>query len=251
MRTWIGGVLVCAAIATGSGKASAQSTYVSASLIGDIVRSSHTEAPGLSDSSGGEALGFALRIGTPLGSNWGVEAEFARPSRIEHDMDLGGDLAYWSSVGTGTRPGGFDIQPIGPGSVTVFPPTATSVSAIRASGSSSQRTTTTSASVWVQQQLSDRVAMMYLAGMGFYRSENTYRITYERLFTGLPFPVDLPGLTLPAFDTTSISYGVRPLAGIESRITMTDHVQLVPGIRVHGAENGWLIRPSVGLAWTF
>jgi hypothetical protein len=242
MRTWISGVLVCAAVAAGSGTASAQSTYVSASLIGDIVRSSHTDAPGLSDSSGGEALGFALRVGTPLGSNWGVEAEFARPSRIEHDMDLGGDsLAYWSSLGV--RGGGID------GSFVSVPPSlstpiATSVLPIRAFGSSSERTSTMSASVWLQQQLSDRVAMMYLAGMGFYRSENTFRVTYEPLFIGAP-------LTLPAFDTTSISYGVRPLAGIESRITMTDHVQLVPGVRLHGAANGWLIRPSVGLAWTF
>jgi hypothetical protein len=243
-------VLVCVAVVAGSGTAAAQSTYVSASLIGDIVRSSHTETPGLSDSSGGEALGFALRVGTPLGSNWGVEAEFARPSRIEHDMDLGTDsLAYWSSLTTGA--GFSEVRPSQPGLIPVFPPTASSVSSIRAFGSSSERTSTMSASLWVQQQLSGRVAMMYLAGMGFYRSENTYRITYEPLFIGLPFPGAIPELTLPAFDTTSVSYGVRPLAGIESRITMTDHIQLVPGVRIHGAKNGWLIRPSIGLAWAF
>lgn len=241
MRTWVSGVLVCAAVVAGSGEASAQNTYVSASLIGDIVRSSHAEAVGLPDSSGGEALGFALRVGTPLGSNWGVEAEFARPSEIEHDLNPD-SLAYWSAFEGTILPGFYDVQP------SKFPfqtASAVSLSSLRTFGSSSERTTTVSASLWVQQQLSGRVAMMYLAGMGFYRSEYKYRIAYEPLFIGIP------ELTLPAFDNTSISYGVRPLAGIESRITMTDHVQLVPGVRVHGSEGGLLIRPSVGLAWTF
>lgn len=239
MRSGIGCLVVCSVLVAGGAEAFAQETYVSASLIGDIVRSSHAEAPGLPDTSGGEALGFALRVGTPLGSNWGVEAEFARPAEIELAMD-DGSLAYWSSFGAQSGPVGGQLD-----SITLLPPRAISVPSIRAFGESSQRTTTMSASLWVQQQLSGRVAMMYLAGMGFYRSEYQYRISYEPLFIGLP------GVALPAFDNTSIAYGVRPLAGIESRISMTDHVQLVPGVRLHGAENGWLIRPSVGLAWTF
>jgi len=43
--------------------------------------------------------------------------------------------------------------------------------------------------------------------------------------------------------------------GIEMRAGMTDHAQLVAGLRVHplgqSAVDGWMIRPSVGLAWTF
>jgi len=248
MKSFIRGMLACAVIAAGGSEALAQGTYVSGSLIGDIVRSSHAEGPGTLDNSGGEALGFALRLGTPLGSNWGVEAEFARPSAIEHDID-DGSLAAWSSSGIGVRGGAVGgLVDIAPDGFSILAPGALSMPALRAFGSSSQRTTTMSASLWVQQQLSGRVAMMYLAGMGFYRSEYKYRFVYEPLLPDFP---GLPALTLPAFDTSSISYGVRPLAGIESRISMTEHVQLVPGVRLHGAENGWLIRPSVGLAWMF
>ena len=36
---------------------------------------------------------------------------------------------------------------------------------------------------------------------------------------------------------------------------MTDHVQLVAGLRMHtvgqGVVDGWMIRPSAGLAWKF
>src|SRR5688500_5865962 len=61
----------------------AQSTYVSASVTGDIVRFSGSEVAGINGTPGsGEAIGFALRVGTPLGTAWGVEAEFARPSEI-------------------------------------------------------------------------------------------------------------------------------------------------------------------------
>src|SRR5687768_10901617 len=64
----------------------AQGTYVSASFFGDFVRSTHTESSGLPLSgAGGEAVGVALRVGTPLGAVWGVEAEFARPSEIEDE----------------------------------------------------------------------------------------------------------------------------------------------------------------------
>jgi hypothetical protein len=50
-------------------------------------------------------------------------------------------------------------------------------------------------------------------------------------------------------------YGVGPVAGIEARIRMTEHVRLVPGVRIHGLggpiSEGWLVRPSVGLSWAF
>jgi len=49
----------------------------------------------------------------------------------------------------------------------------------------------------------------------------------------------------------SVVYSARPMAGFEARIGLTDHVQLVPGVRMHGIQGGWLIRPSVGLSWKF
>ena len=39
--------------------------------------------------------------------------------------------------------------------------------------------------------------------------------------------------------------------GLESRIALTGHAQLVPGIRLQAADNIWLLRPAVGLNWMF
>jgi hypothetical protein len=39
--------------------------------------------------------------------------------------------------------------------------------------------------------------------------------------------------------------------GFEACIGLTEHVNLVPGVRLHGLENGWLLRPAVGLEWEF
>jgi hypothetical protein len=54
-----------------------------------------------------------------------------------------------------------------------------------------------------------------------------------------------------AFRSTTISYGTRPLAGVEARIGFTSHVRLIPGVRLQGITEGWLLRPYVGLGWFF
>ena len=41
------------------------------------------------------------------------------------------------------------------------------------------------------------------------------------------------------------------MVGVEGRIRMGGKVDLVPGLRLHGAQGGWLIRPAVGLSWNF
>jgi hypothetical protein len=224
-RLWIAGLMLVAC----AGRASAQGTYVSASLLGDIVRSTHTNNAGYDDGAGGEALGFALRVGTPLGAAWGVELEFARPAEIEDEgqprvLPLALQRSGIAPVEAG------QVAPVYP---FVYPYQVRT----------SHRNTTLSAAVWAQQQLSARFAMVYLGGMGFYRSEHEYDLAYSPLVRAIP-------LILP-FESETIVYGVRPMAGVESRIPMTEHAQLVPGIRLHGSDNGWLIRPSIGIAWTF
>ena len=215
--------------------ASAQGTYVSASFFGDIVRSTHTESSGVPLSGGGgEAMGVALRVGTPLGAVWGVEAEFARPSEIEDET-----------------------QPLVPLTSLTFSQTSPAFSTLEDyltfsrvlpsfpfSARATQRNRTLSASLWFHQQLSGRVAMVYLGGMGFYRAERTQEFSYPPLLASLP-------ISLPPYQSTTVIYGVSPLAGVESRISMTEHLQLVPGVRLQVVEDGWLIRPAVGLAWTF
>jgi hypothetical protein len=207
--------------------AAAQSTYVSASVFGDIARSSHPSANDRTGSGGGEAVGFALRIGTPLGSSWGVELEFARPGEIEQD-GVSGQLTWLQQ----------QLPPTAIGSPTVILPIVAEVR-------SSDRYTTLAASLWYQQQLTGRVALAYLGGLSFGRTAREFHVNYGGIA-----PAPLPFVP-PPIRTEFIAYGVRPLAGFESRISLTDHAQLVPGIRLHAASDLWLVRPSVGLAWSF
>jgi hypothetical protein len=218
-----------------SADAAAQSTYVSAFVFGDIVRSSHSETPLVPDASvgGGEAVGFAVRVGTPIGAGWGVEAEFARPGEFEERMEFPFTRAETISATTPLLP---TVAPALPdfSIITPFP------FAIR----TSHRNTTFTAALWVQQQLTARFALAYVGGVSFHRSERDYETTYS------PFLLQRPILIAPV-RTETIIYGARPMAGIESRFSVTEHVQVVGGVRLHGAENAWLIRPSAGIGWMF
>ena len=53
----------------------------------------------------------------------------------------------------------------------------------------------------------------------------------------------------------SVRTAAGPVVGVEVRAGMTDHAQVVAGLRVHtlgqSVVDGWMIRPSVGLAWKF
>jgi hypothetical protein len=236
-------VLVVVLVTLGARPSFGQSTYVSVALVGDVLLNTHVETSlGTGAPSGGEAIGFALRVGTPLGSRWGVELEFTRAGEIESEFDgvipLGSRASSaisWASLPTGSVPPEIDA---------LFPilqrPTSYSLQ-------TTQRHSTLSTIVWMNQELSPRVSLVYLAGMGFSRTtfEN------ESRFEILPLP---PGISIPNIFpaiTKTVTYGVRPLAGIEGRIGLTEHVDLVPGIRLHGLDNGWLLRPAVGLAWNF
>ncbi|HET9567739.1 MAG TPA: hypothetical protein VFP16_05185, partial [Vicinamibacterales bacterium] len=111
---------------------------------------------------------------------------------------------------------------------------------------STQRHSTLSTSVWFNQSLSSRVSLVYLAGMGFYRATYESDSRFEILPAIITIPAGFPSVT-----TRTVTYGVRPLAGFEARIKLTEHADLVPGIRLHGLESAWLLRPAVGLAWSF
>src|SRR5215208_6754855 len=102
--------------------AAAQSGYVSASLSGDVARFSHAESSLSDDDSGsGEALSFALRVGTGIGERWGVELEFARPQEIEREMTQ--DFRILSTV----PPLGYTVVPTARvpdlgGLISIIPP---------------------------------------------------------------------------------------------------------------------------------
>jgi hypothetical protein len=219
--------------------ASAQGTYVGAALTGDITLSTSSSSEGLPDfDQDGQALGFALRLGTSIGSFWGIEAEFSRPGEIEQDGDLGVypvDLLSRLSPGGGIVSGLYNVGVTG------------SILPFGYNLETTERNSTFSTNLWARQAISDRASIVYLGGLAFTRSEYETRMTFS-----LP-TVILPGLTslLPPRTTETTVYSVRPNVGIEGRIRMSDHTELVPGIRLLGLQDGWLIRPSVGINWTF
>ena len=224
-------LVMAAAVLSVAANASAQSTYVGASLFGDIVRSTHTETGGGRDATGGgEALGFALRAGTRLGAIWGVEVEFARPSAIEEDGAPGIPIPVIQQSSLT-----FERLPIG--STVIFPPVIVGFR-------SSQRHTTLSAVAWAEQQLSGRMALVYLGGVGFVRSQHEFSASYSPLLGAAP-------TIFPPYASETVAYGVGVLAGFEARLGLTDRAQLVPGVRLHAFDNTWLVRPSVGLSWSF
>lgn len=55
--------------------------------------------------------------------------------------------------------------------------------------------------------------------------------------------------------TRATTYSVGPVVGVEARLGLTDHVMLVPGMRLQTvggtAASAWLFRASVGLGWKF
>lgn len=218
----------------GATAAFAQGSYVSAAVLADIVRATHTDYPGAPEETGGEAIGFALRAGTPLGGFWGVEVEFARPGQIEAETQFG-------PISIANPP--IALDPLGGLTMRspLIPPFSYEVE-------TRERNTTLSAALWLQQQLTARFAMVYLGGVAFSRSEFESDVRFAPLFTGLP----IGGLvTLPPARTESIVYGVQPVVGVESRIDMTGQARLVPGLRMQASDGRWFIRPSVGIAWTF
>ena len=216
-------VLVCGRLAA------AQAPYVGASVMGDIVRTSHSEGP-YEDSRSGESMGFSLRVGAPVGPNWGVELEFARPSAIKNQ----GPTVYPCPLclAAGISPSAlFELTA---GAPVVIP----ELLPIRQSFETRSRYTTLSATLFATQTVAENVSLVYLGGAAFSRTEHEFS-----------YGIAIPALIVPSSRT--IVYGVRPLIGLESWIGLTEHVTLIPGVRLHGIQDGWLLRPAIGIAWSF
>ena len=213
-----------------SESAFAQSPYVGASLIGDIVRVSGSDRDINAD---GETFGGALRVGVPLGSPWGVELEFARSG----EMDTSPAVSILAGAEFG---GSFDVFP-GP---AIFPPPRISAK---------RQLSTLATMVWWNHELSDRVSLAYLGGVSFTRTAIALRISYDDFPIpfppgGVPLPLPRP---FPVIESESTVYDADVAVGFEGRIGMTEHLRLVPGIRLQTAAGGWAIRPGVGLHWMF
>jgi len=228
-------VFALVAMLAAAPSAYAQGAYVSASLTGDVVRQNRVENAGFDQPSGGEAIGFALRLGSEIGRRWGVELEYARPQEIDNEYSPGVVPLPAATVLTGAVGAGTFPTDIG----QAFPAFSYRIR-------TSQRNSMISSAVWARQEISRRMSLVYLGGVGFHRTTSEVTLTFE---PG-PVRIGLP-IILPPQVTNSTTYDVGPFAGMEGRIGLTDHAQLVAGVRLHGIQGGWLFRPSVGLGWMF
>jgi hypothetical protein len=235
------GVVLFLVWACAARQADAQSIYVAGALGADISFVSGQDSVGIRGTvGGGESLSGAARLGVELASRFGVELEVSRAAERSD----------------GSQPG---ISPL-LGSLTVFLPEV----------DFHTRTTTISTTASIRQQVSDNVALAYLGGVVFHRTDR--QIEYRGL-RGLPAggspagpgagpgrgsvipggldPILPVGLALPFSQIDSVQYGVGPVVGFEAHIALGDHLQVSPGVRMHGLPASWLVRPSVAAGWKF
>ena len=216
--------------------ASAQGVYVGGAIGAEVVRTSSTETGGSTFNIGsGEAFAGAIRVGAVITEHIGVELEFFRPGEIEGDS---GGLIYLAAADLPVSP-----VPVPPGSLGAY----TFPSII---GQSTRvRATTMSALLVARQPLGERVELAYLGGVGFSRVVREFEFAFPR---GI-LPAN-PSIALPV-STRTTQYAAGPVVGVEVRAGMTEHAQMVAGLRLHAlgqsVVDGWMIRPTVGLAWKF
>lgn len=216
-----------------SALAQSPSTYVSALLAGDIVRGTSVDNdllpifPGHRNEQGTAAPALLLRAGTPIGERWGVEVEAGFGGSIESVR------SYDVSIFTIAAPGS-----------VLFPegslPPPFSAYEIR----TSEQRTTVGASVWTRRELGERAALIFLGGLVFSRVHTEDDIRFDNPFALSVVPTGLE----------STSYGVGPMAGIETDVRLRGALSLTAGVRLHSDNavgRAWVIRPAAGLRWSF
>jgi len=217
----------------------AAQTSVSAVLGADLVRAMESTTNGATyPDADREAISWGLRLGTGLGDRWGVELEFNRPGKMD---TRNGPMIYAAGQGDVSAAVVAALGAVNPAAL-IYP-----VPDIR----TSLRTTTWNTSAWARRPLGARADLVVLGGVGFSRAVQTSDVSY----TFSPMPLANLAIRPTTYRTRTIGYGVGPLVGAEARIRMTDHLELVPGIRIQSPGNdltdGLILRPAVALGWTF
>ena len=127
-----------------------------------------------------------------------------------------------------------------------------------------------SATASIRQQVSDNVALAYLGGVVFHRTDTRLEYGGLRGFTAAsgvsaigsfsffppgepisPVGLALPSLVLPSSRIETVEYGAGPVVGFEAHIGYGTHFLIIPGIRMHGLPASWLVRPSIAAGWSF
>ena len=213
-------------VVVGATSAAAQSPYVGGAVLADIVRSSGSldQRPGNDETFGG-----ALVVGTSLGERWGVELEFVRSGETEWRPDLTILAGNTTSV-----PGFISSLP----DIAIFPAPEIEIES---------RLSTLTPSIWFRQNIGGRFALVYLGGAAFARTTTETNVDYRVVTT--PRGGQNAPTRLYSFD--SVTYDTGLSVGLNGDIEMTEHLRLVPGIRMLNIASQWLLRPSVGLHWRF
>ena len=206
--------------------AAAQSAYVGAAVLADVVR---TSGP-LDQLGNGEAIGGALRVGASLGERWGVELEFTRSGDIEWRPDV--------TILAQLTPRVTEVIGVPP-DIAIFPTPEISIET---------QLSTLGTTLWWRQNVNDRFALVYLGGAAFTRTKAESTVSYPR-----PLLPPRGGQTIPTglFSQETVSYDTGVNVGLDAQIGMTDHLHLVPGLRMISVSSRWIIRPAVGLQWRF
>jgi hypothetical protein len=90
-----------------------------------------------------------------------------------------------------------------------------------------------------------RVRLGYLAGMSFVRlRRDTHTVA----------PAGTPAGLIPKPDT-AVEYSAAPTIGLDARVSVSRHLAIVPALHAAvfrlTAGSGLLIRPRLGISWTF
>lgn len=220
--------------------AHAQAPYVAATIGADVSRLSHsTSSLSRLPSADSEVFSWSVRVGTPVGENWGVELEFVKSGRSRSEGP-NGIVPLIPGTGTVTLIPGVVTSTGG----TISSPLPNIPSPISFQTDVRRSRSNLDTVAWARQRVGGSIDLVYLGGLAFSR---------QRIEITQTFPT-LLALFAPGggtFRTTTINYGTRPLVGAEARIGLTSHMRLVPGIRLQGLAEGWLLRPYVGLGWFF
>ncbi len=199
--------------------AAAQRPYVGASLTGNTVRWSGL----LSDTLGnGTSLGAGLRAGTAIGERWGLDAEVVHPGWIEWDYGYQATIGSFASPLIGSSP---------------------TMLTVPAGYVQKSRQSTLAATLWVRQRPFQRVDVVYSAGVAILRQDQQTNYTPLQI-PGLPFPVE-------GFERKYSSYSTGPVLGLDVPVHVTDHLRVVPAMRLMVFGSALIARPSIGAAWQF
>jgi hypothetical protein len=227
-------IAICAMLAVAT-PAAAQATYVGGSVVFDIARfdkimydDEDLARVSPARSVDGEATGFNLRVGRALGERWGVEFEFARSGEIENSESYG--VPFLTDFAL--LPPELSLLPIADFQFEV---------------ETEQRYTNYGALAWIRQDLGDRVDLTYLGGVVFNRNDidQDVRITDTRLAQWMT--------VIP--DMSVREYSIATVVGIDAGFKLGEAAAITAGLRAQGAagggRTGLLLRPNIGVRWTF